>query len=152
VSIFDSGEEHPPAKIRRYIISGVVFVLLVVGACWYLLRFHAEKHAVRQFLDAVVAGNMQQAYQMYNPGPAYTLQDFLEDWGDKGYYGPVKSYRIENADEQKRGPEPPSGVDITVELSPYAPFPPNDDVAKQNKTKEVRLRVEYKDHSIGFAP
>jgi hypothetical protein len=152
VSIFDSGEEHPTAKIRRYIISGVVFVLLVVGACWYLLRFHTEKQAVRQFLDAVVAGNMQHAYQMYNPGPAYTLQDFLEDWGDQGYYGPVKSYRIENADEQKRGPEPPSGVDITVEVSPYAPFPPNEDVAKQSKTKEVRLRVEYKDHSIGFAP
>ncbi len=129
MSIFDSGEEHPPAKIRRYIITALAFVLLVAGGCWYLLRFHTEKQIVRLFLDAVVA-----------------------DWGPNGYYGPVKSYRIESAEELKRGPEPPSGVNITVEVSPYAPFPPNSDVAKQSKTKEVRLRVEYKDHSIGFAP
>ncbi|HYL68244.1 MAG TPA: hypothetical protein VEX69_03680 [Candidatus Limnocylindria bacterium] len=152
MSIFDSSEEHPPAKIRRYIITGVAFILLVAGGCWYLLRFHTEKQIVRQFLGAIVAGNMQQAYQMYNPGPAYSFKDFLEDWGDKSYYGPVKSYRIESAEEEKRGPEPPSGVNITVEVSPYSPFPPNNDVAKQSKTKEVRLRVEYKDHAIGFAP
>jgi hypothetical protein len=152
VSVFDSGEEHPPAKVRRYIITGLVFVLLVVGACWYLLRFHTEKHVVKQFLDLIVAGQMQQAYQMSNPAPSYSLKDFLEDWGEQGYYGPVKSYRIESAEELKRGPEPPSGVNITVEVSPYSPFPANDDVAKQSKTKEVRLRVEYKDHSIGFAP
>jgi hypothetical protein len=152
VSIFDSGEEHPPAKIRRYIITGLAFVLLVAGGCWYLLRFHTEKQIVRQFLDAVITGNIQQAYQMYNPGPAYSFKDFLEDWGEQGYYGPVKSYRIESAEELKRGPEAPSGVNITVEVSPFAPFPADNDVAKQSKTKEVRLRVEYKDHSIGFAP
>ena len=117
-----------------------------------MLRFHTEKQIVRQFLDAVITGNIQQAYQMYNPGPAYSFKDFLEDWGEQGYYGPVKSYRIESAEELKRGPEAPSGVNITVEVSPYAPFPANNDVAKQSKTKEVRLRVEYKDHSIGFAP
>lgn len=152
MSIFDSSEEHPPAKIRRYIITGLAFVLLVAGGCWYLLRYHTERNTVRQFLEAIVAGSMEQAYRMCNPSPSYSFKDFLEDWGEQGYYGPVKTYRIESAEELKRGPEPPSGVNITVEVSPYSPFPPNNDVAKQSKTKEVRLRVEYKDHSIGFAP
>jgi hypothetical protein len=41
---------------------------------------------------------------------------------------------------------------IIVELSPFAPFPSAHDVLKQSKTKEVRLQVEYKDQSLGFAP
>jgi hypothetical protein len=43
-------------------------------------------------------------------------------------------------------------VIVTVEVSPYSPFPANNDEAKQNKTKEVRLWVQFKDQSLGFAP
>src|SRR5208282_6901963 len=107
---------------------------------------------VGQFMHEIVAGNMEQAYRMYNPSPSYSIQDFLDDWGPNGYYGPVKTYRIESAEEDKRGTERAYGVNITVEVSPYAPFPANNDAAKQSKTKEVRLRVEYKDQSVGFAP
>ena len=57
-----------------------------------------------------------------------------------------------DAQEIKQGPERPSGTVITVELSPFAPFPSAHDVLKQSKTKEVRLQVEYKDQSLGFAP
>ena len=39
-------------------------------------------------------------------------------WGPNGYYGPVKSYHIENAEEIKQGPERPSGTVITVEVEP----------------------------------
>jgi hypothetical protein len=152
VGVFDSNEEHPPARIRRYIITAVAFVILVFLGFQYLMRYHTEKDTVRKFMNEIVAGNMEPAYRMCNPSPSYSLKDFLEDWGPDGYYGPVKSYRIESAEEDKRGTEHASGVNITVEVSPYAPFPPNDDAAKQNKTKEVRLRVEYKDQSVGFAP
>ncbi|MGH9713734.1 MAG: hypothetical protein ACRD5M_10605 [Candidatus Acidiferrales bacterium] len=152
MGVFDSSEEHPTARIRRYIISVVVFLVLVFFASRYLLRYHTEKRTVNQFMSAIVAGNMEQAYRMSNPAPSYSMKDFLDDWGPNGYYGPVKSYRIESAEEEKRGVERPSGVNITVEVSPYAPFPADNDAAKQNKTKEVRLRVEYKDQSVGFAP
>jgi hypothetical protein len=152
VAIFDSTDEHPPAKIRRYIISSLVFLLLLFLAYRHLMRYHTEKNTIRQFMNLIVAGNMEQAYRMCNPSPAYSLKDFLDDWGPDGYYGPVKSYHIESAEEVKRGTEPASGVNITVEVSPYAPFPSNDDAAKQSKTREARLRVEYKDQSVGFAP
>jgi hypothetical protein len=152
VGVFDSSEEHPPAKVRRYVISGVAFLVLLFFAYQYLMRFHTEKRTVNQFMSAIVAGNMEQAYRMSNPSSSYSMKDFLDDWGPDGYYGPVKSFHIENAEEEKRGTEKASGVNVTVEVSPYAPFPPDNDVAKQTKTKEVRLRVEYKDQSVGFAP
>lgn len=152
MGVFDSSEEHPPAKIRRYIISAVAFVVLLFFAYQYLMRYHTEKNTVRQFMNAIVAGNMEQAYRMCNPSPSYSMKDFLDDWGPEGYYGPVKSYRVESAEEDKRGTERASGVNITVEVSPFAPFPPEGDRAKESKTKEVRLRVEYKDQSVGFAP
>ncbi|MFZ3217381.1 MAG: hypothetical protein WA192_15085 [Candidatus Acidiferrales bacterium] len=152
MAIFESSEEHPPDKIRRYIVTAIVFVALIVGFAWYLLRFHSEIRTARHFLDTVVSGNFEQAYHLWSPSPSYAYKDFLDDWGADGYYGPVKSYHIESAEEVKRGPEPPSGTVITVELSPYAPFPSSHDELKQNKTKEVRLQVEYKDQAIGFAP
>ncbi len=152
MSIFDGSEEHPPDKVRRYIITTIAFIALVVGFSWYLLRFHTEVRTAKHFLDTVAAGNLEQSYHLWSPGPSYTYQDFLDDWGPNGYYGPVKSYHIENAEEIKQGPELPSGTVVTVELSPYAPFPSARDVLKQSKTKEVRLQVEYKDQSLGFAP
>jgi hypothetical protein len=45
-----------------------------------------------------------------------------------------------------------SGVVATVELSPYQPFPQDNDAAKQSKTKEVKIWVEFKDQSLGFPP
>jgi len=152
VDLFNSTEEHPPAKLRRYVITGLAFVLLVAGGCWYLLRYHTEKNTIRLFFDTVAAGNLQQAYQIWKPSPSYSYKDFLEDWGPSSYYGPVKSYHIESAQVIKRGTEPASGVIITAEVSPYSPFPANDDVARQSKTKEVRLWVEFKDQSISFPP
>ena len=41
---------------------------------------------------------------------------------------------------------------IKLELSPYQPFPADNDMAKQSKTKEVVLWVELKDESISFPP
>jgi hypothetical protein len=148
VGIFDSTEEHPPAKVRRYIITGIAFVLLAALFCAYLLRYHTEKNTARHFLSSVAAGNLDEAYRTWKPTETYSMKDFLEDWGPNGYYGPVKSYHIENTEQAKGGSE----VIVVVELSPDNPFPSKDDFAKQSKTKEVRLWVEVKNQSITFAP
>lgn len=152
MGVFDSSEEHPPAKIRRYIISGITFVILLFFAYQYLMRYHAEKGTVRRFFTLVSDGKLDDAYKLWQPADTYSYKDFLEDWGPSGYYGPVKSFHIEDATVMKRGGLPASGVIVTVELSPYSPFPENSDVAKQSKSKEVRLWVQFKDQSIGFAP
>ena len=152
MSVFDSSEEHPPAKLRRYIITGVTFVILVALGIQYLMRYHTEKNTVRRFLTTVAAGNLEEAYKLWKPAETYSYKDFQEDWGPSGYYGPVKSFRIEDASVMKRGSESASGVIVTVAVSPYSPFPANNDEAKQNKTKEARLWVQFKDQSLGFAP
>jgi hypothetical protein len=148
LSLFDGTGEHPPSKVQRYLITTAVFVALLVGSLWYLLRFHSEKTIVRNFLTSVAAGQMEHAYQTWKPQSSYSYKDFLEDWGPKGYYGPVKSFKFEDAQHPRNG----SGVVVIVDVSPYWPFPSSDDEARQTKTKEVKIWVQFTDHSLSFAP
>jgi hypothetical protein len=149
VSLLDSTGEEPRSKLRRYAISGLALVLLLALSVWYLFRFYPEKQAVERFFDALAAGDTQRAYQLWKPQASYSYKDFLEDWGPSGYYGPVKSYRIETALSPQGGG---SGVIVVVEVSPDQPFPAESDVAKQRRTKEVRIWVERSDKSLGFPP
>jgi hypothetical protein len=150
VGIFDSSEEHPPAKLRRYLITVVAFAAAVFFFLWYPmgLRFHKERSTVHHFMNALVAGNLQEAYRTWKPSPSYAMKDFLEDWGPDGYYGPVKSYKIESSEGVKNG----SSAAITVAVSPYQPFPEESDEVKQSKTQKITLWVDPKDESISFPP
>ena len=148
MGILDSSSEEPKSKLRRWLLTGTIFVLLMCLGLWWIFRFHSEKKTVEEFLHAVIAQDMQKAYQIWRPGPSYTMADFVEDWGASGYYGPVKSYQIETAQKGSGA----SGVIIVVELSPFETFPDKDDKVKNYRTKEVRLWVESKDLSMGFAP
>jgi hypothetical protein len=141
MSLLEENIEQPGLKTQRRAIT-------VVAGVWYALRFHTEKITVRNFLDQVVAGQMDEAYRLWKPQPSYAMKDFVDDWGPNGYYGPVKSYRIKDATKAKGGNE----IIIIVELSPYSPFPPDDDVAQQSKTKLVRVWVQHSDQSMSFPP
>jgi hypothetical protein len=149
VGLFDTTSEHPQSKMLRYLITTLVFLALVAGGIWWMLRFHQEKVTARRFLNAVVSGQMEEAYKLWKPSATYGYQDFLEDWGPNGFYGPVRSYHYEDAE---RLPKSGSGVLIVVDVSPYSPFPDGNDGIKQSKTKEVRLIVEFSDQSIAFQP
>jgi len=146
VGLLDAKPDHPPSKLKRRLIMAAVFIALGSAGLWWVLRYHTEKVTIYHFLSAVTAGDMQRAYQIWKPAPSYTYDRFLEDWGPNGYYSPAKSFNVKDTDH-------PSGctcVDIIVQLSPYQPFPEKDDFVKQAKTKEFKLRVEYKDQSISF--
>ena len=155
MTLFDVRPERPPSRFRRYtirviavVVTIVIFVVAFPRYFWYPLVYRSEVKTVAVFMDAVVAGDMQHAYQLWKPLASYSYKDFLDDWGPGGYYGPVKSYRIRRPEHLKHG----SAADIPVDVSPYRPFPPDDDPIKQNKTKTVELWVDFKDHSISFAP
>lgn len=148
MGLLDSTSEHPASRLRRYLITTIIFIVLLVFGGWWLLRFHAEKVTVKHFLDTVAAGNMEEAYHIWKPLPSYSYKDFLEDWGPDGYYGPVKSSHFEDAERPKNA----SGAIIVCEVSPFAPFPDAHDDVKQAKTKEVRIWVEFKDQSMSFPP
>ena len=145
MGLFDAGEEHPPSKVLRYIITGVAFVAAIAGFSWYMLRYRSQERTVRTFLNDLSTGNLQGAFAIWSHAPDYSFKDFLDDWGDSGYYGPVKSYHVEGV--TSRG----EGVIIVVEVSPFQPFPGND-VVKQSKTKLVRLWVQGKENFVSDAP
>ena len=150
MTIFDAPPLRPPWKYRRLafaIAAGVVIAAIVI---FVLLRFHKERSTVGQMMNDVVAEDFQAAYKVWKPTPSYSFQDFMQDWGPEGYYGPIKSYQINNhLTEKVRGG---GSVAITVKVSPFQPFPAEDDAVKQTKTKEVQLWVQFKDESISFPP
>src|SRR6266480_2871851 len=92
----------------------LVLALVVVAACLLLYRFanFREERAVRLFLEELKAGNYPKAYQLWGPSPAYSYKDFMADWGEQGYYGRPKSFKI--LDSQTRG----SGVIVYVQIEP----------------------------------
>jgi len=149
VGILDSGAEEPKSKALRYVVSGVALAAMIAGALWYFLRFAPEKRTVERFMSAVVAGDSQEAYKIWRPNPSFTYQDFLAFWGPKGYYSPIKSFRIESAEVPPKGG---SGVVVVVELSAYSPFPKPEESVKFGQNQEARLWVERSDQSLSFPP
>jgi hypothetical protein len=149
LALFDKTSEEPDSKRLRYAISGVALLILVAFGIWFFfLRFISEKHTIEHFMDAVVAQDYQRAYDIWKSHGSYTYMDFLADWALDGYYGPIKSYRIESTSLPPNGG---SGVVVVVEVNPFSPFPDNND-AKSGRNKEIRLWVERSDQSISFPP
>ncbi len=146
MGLFDGDGEDPNNKVRRYALTVSFFVIASAATVWYFLRFQTEKNTVRDFMEAVTRGDFKAAYALWKPADPknYTFDEFLSDWGEKGYYGPVKSYKITAAAQMKRSA---SGVVVAVELCPDAPFR-ND----PTRNKEVQIWVERRDQSLSFPP
>jgi hypothetical protein len=148
MGLLDADKEAPRSKIIRYTVSGVAFAILASIGLWFLLRYTPEKRAVGRFMGALVAGDTQQAYKIWNPHGDFTYADFLNFWGPKGYYSPIKSFQVRNA----HVPTDASGVVVTVELSAYPTFPPESDAIKTAQSREVEIWVERSDNSMSFPP
>ncbi|HUK29796.1 MAG TPA: hypothetical protein VLV89_01705 [Candidatus Acidoferrum sp.] len=152
MGLFDTTSEDPGAKKRRYGIMAATGVVFAALGIWWLIfgYFHAsERAAASKFFDALTAGNTELAYKLWHPTAKYPYQDFLDDWGEKGIYGPVKSYQIESVSSPTKGG---SGVIVVAEVSPFAPFPDVNDMPKTRSNKEVRIWVESGDKSLSYPP
>jgi hypothetical protein len=148
VTLLDAKPEEPHSKTLRYAVTGVAAFILLSFAFWYfVLRFLGEKRAVTDFMNAVVAEKFEDAYKIWKPASSYSYDRFLGDWGTKGYYGPVKSYRIEGAGS----PKDSSGTVVVVQISPESTFPAEND-PKSKSSRVVAIWVEGKDMSFSFPP
>ena len=147
MGLLDGNAGPAPSKIPRYIGIGGAAILILSATLFFLLRFRAEKATASHFLSQVVAGDFQSAYRTWKPSSSYSFQDFLADWGPTGEFGPVKSFEIRSAAR----PPNASGVVVTVEVSPYAPFPGSRE-QKNPKNKIIRLWIESSDQSMSYAP
>ncbi len=133
-------------KALTYTAFTLLFALLTV--LYFTFRYYPEKRAAGHFLDALVAGNTNQAFQLWKPSESYKIGDFLADWGPEGYYGPVKSYAIVKATARKGA----NGVILTIQVSPFSPLPDKSDVEKSRRTKQLNLWVNSDDKSFSFPP
>ncbi|MGH9679174.1 MAG: hypothetical protein ACRD4Y_04430 [Candidatus Acidiferrales bacterium] len=149
VGILDAGPEEPKSKALRYLISGIALVILIAGGLTYFLRYTKEEHTIEHFMDAVAAGDMAKACQIWHTHPGFTCKDFDSFWGPDGYYSPIKSYRIESAEVPPKGG---TGVVVTVEISGYSPFPKPEETIKFAQNREVQIWVERSDQSLSFPP
>jgi hypothetical protein len=146
--------EPPPDTMRKsrpMAFTVAALVLVAIVGLWWIFRFYPEKKAAEHFFDAVVAGDMAKAYQLWKPQPTYKIEDFLADWGPTGYYGPVKSYKIIREDS----PHGSNAVQVAVAISQYSPMPSPDDPAQADqahKTRVIAVWVVSKDHSFTFPP
>jgi len=141
----------PPQKshksqVMAFTVGALFLVLLIV--LYFTFRYYPEKKVASQFFDALVVGNMDQAYDLWKPTPSYRKDDFLADWGTSGYYGPVKSYKIMGA----KKPNQSNAIAVNVAVSPYSPLPSSSDADKSAKTKLVTLWVSPADKSLSFPP
>ena len=137
-----------PEKSRAMAFTMAALGLGLLVLLYFTFRYYPEKRAAQHFFDAVVAGDMAKAYELWKPGPSYQMKDFLADWGPGGYYAPIKSYKI----DRLKSPAGASGVIVTVSISPYSPMPDPSDGEKSRKTRSVPLWVETKDKSFSFPP
>lgn len=93
MTLLDAQSPKPPIKVWKYILLGVV--LLLVGAIIYaLFRNYPEERAVARFLTTLEQGKYKEAYQLWQPAASYSYQDFLHDWGEQGDYGKIRKYQI----------------------------------------------------------
>jgi len=135
-----------PDKSRAMAFTVAALAALAIVALYFQFRYYPEKKAAERFFDALVAGDTAKAYELWKPGPSYTMKDFLADWGPQGYYGPVKSYRIVRA----KAPSGSNAVAISAEVSPFSPMPDPSDTEKSRKTKVVEVWVLASDKSFSF--
>lgn len=118
--LLDAKPPKPPGGIRRYMpLWALILIILLVAAIGALLAFkfwnYREERAVARFLTTLEKGNFQKAYQLWQPAPSYSYQDFLRDWGLEGDYGKVRKFEILGS--ESRG----QSVIVTVSINDVQP-------------------------------
>ena len=116
---------------RRQLITGIAFAVLLSAYLYYQFRNYPEERQARRFFGALQRQDFEEAYRIWQPTSSYKYKDFLEDWGDHGLQGPVKTFHVTGS--TRRG----SGAIVRVQV---------------NGNQNVSLWVERKDKSISFPP
>ena len=106
------GEHKIPKRRSIWLPIVIGLVMLIAGVVVYKFANWRAERSVAQFLQAVKDGQYETAYARWDtPDDKYTMTNFLEDWGDGGYY--VKNAKtIVVGDSHDRGRVVVVGVNI----------------------------------------
>jgi len=90
-------DAQPPKRhgiFRRYLVLWILLALGTGTILYILFRNYSEERAVARFLTTVQQGKYHEAYELWQPSPSYTFEDFLRGWGEAGDYGKIREFRI----------------------------------------------------------
>jgi hypothetical protein len=93
MTLLDTSPPKPPIHVWRYIVLGIL-ILLAAEGLYFAFRDYPEERAVARFLTTLEQGKFQEAYQLWQPSPSYSYQDFLRGWGIQGDYGKIREFQI----------------------------------------------------------
>jgi hypothetical protein len=93
MTLLDATPPKPPRNIGRYILIALA-VIVIGGAGYSVFRNFPEERTISRFLTTLEQGNYREAYRMWQPSPTYTYADFLHDWGERGDYGKIRTFKI----------------------------------------------------------
>jgi hypothetical protein len=93
MTLLDAPPPKPPIHLWRYIVLGIL-ILLIGEGLYFALRNYPEERTVARFLTTLEQGKFQEAYRLWQPSPSYSYQDFLRGWGIQGDYGKIREFQI----------------------------------------------------------
>lgn len=132
MTLLDATPPKPPRKIGRYILLALV-LLTLCAASYIVFRNFPEERAASHFFTALEQGNYREAYRLWQPSTTYTYEDFLHDWGERGDYGKIRTFKILGS--QSKGK---STVIVTVTVNDQEP--------------PRELLVDRKSKGLAFSP
>ncbi len=111
----------PPNPWPRRIAITVAIAAMLGGGLYYQFRHYREIQTFERFMDALVAGDYKQAYEIWQPAQSYTYTRFLLDWGETSKWGRIHSYEItevhSSGDRSFQVPDESSGGTRIINLS-----------------------------------
>jgi len=132
MTLLDAKPPRPPRPVGRYILLGLVVVIIASLATYYFWDY-PEERAVKRFLETVERGDYATAYRLWQPSASYTYEDFLKGWGLQGDYGKIKDFEI--VDASSKGSET---VVVTVIIN--------------HQTPPLQLLVDRETKGLAYSP
>jgi len=132
MTLLDATPPKPPRKMGRYILIPLG-VVIAVGIAFVAFRNFLEERAVSRFLTTLEAGNYREAYQLWQPSDTYSYENFLNNWGDRGDYGKIRSFRILGSQSRRK-----ASVIVFVTIN--------------DETPPCELVVDRKTKGMAFSP
>jgi hypothetical protein len=115
MTLLDATPPKPPRKIGRYIMVALA-VIVIGGAGYIVFRNFPEERTVSRFLSTLEVGNYREAYQLWQPSDTYSYADFIHDWGERGDYGKIRTFKILGSQSKGTGT-----VIVTVTINDQEP-------------------------------
>jgi len=133
---YGAGDERRSRRIKL-VLSGVLAAVAIFLIAWladFLFIYSPAERTTRAFLDDLQSRQYQQAYVLWGctpaqPCSAYSMQDFLRDWGPDA--APPGNFQVLN------GEACGSGTIVDVDMG---------------KAGDKRLWVERSSMTLGFPP